>query len=183
MGGIRLKNTKVINLFGSPGAGKTTLAADIFVEMKRRGVSCELVTEFAKKAVWEKRGKALENEILLFAQKHHELFVLDGQVDYIIIDSPLLLTTIYNQIDGKVPNLNSLAKSEFNNYNNINIFLKNNSSPFEKEGRIHEGEIIVTINKMLTDLYYQISSFDTLFTTAGVNTKELVDDILGGNYK
>lgn len=178
-----MRDTKVINLFGSPGAGKTTLAADIFVEMKRRGECCELVTEFAKKAVWEKRGKALENEILLFAQKHHELFVLDGQVDYIIIDSPLLLTAIYNEIDGKVPHLNTLAESEFNNYNNINIFLKNNSRPFEKEGRIHEGETISEINKMLTDLFYQISSFDTLFTTTDVSTRELVDDILEGAYK
>lgn len=182
MGGNRMKNTKVVNLFGAPGAGKSTLAADIFVEMKQRGISCELVTEFAKRAVWEKRGGALENEILLFAKKHHELFILNGQVDYIIMDSPLLLTTIYNKIDGKVPNLNTLARSENNNFNNINIFLKNNSRPFEKEGRIHEGETIVTINKMLTELYYQISSFDTLFTTSEVNAKELVDDILGGNY-
>lgn len=182
MGGIGLKDTKIINLFGSPGAGKTTLAAEIFVEMKKRGVSCELVTEFAKKAVWEKRGKALENEILLFAQKHHEVFVLEGQVDYIIIDSPILLTTIYNSIDGKVPNLNQLAESEFYSRNNINIFLKNNSRPFEKEGRVHEGEAIVTINQMLTDLYHKISSFDTLFTTEETNARDLVDKILEGEY-
>ena len=103
--------TKVINLFGAPGAGKTTLAALVFAELKRRHINCELVTEFAKKAVWEKRELAMGNEILLFAEKHHELHVLNGQVEYIILDSPLMLTVVYNSLYGQVEHLNDLARS------------------------------------------------------------------------
>lgn len=38
----------VINLFGQPGAGKSTGAAYIFSQLKLRGINAELVTEFAK---------------------------------------------------------------------------------------------------------------------------------------
>lgn len=38
----------VINLFGQPGAGKSTGAAYIFSQLKLRGINAELVTKFAK---------------------------------------------------------------------------------------------------------------------------------------
>lgn len=44
----------VVNLFGTPGAGKSTGAAYIFSELKMRGINAELVIEFAKDKVWEK---------------------------------------------------------------------------------------------------------------------------------
>ena len=43
----------VVNLFGTPGAGKSTGAAYIFSNLKMRGINAELVTEFAKDMVWE----------------------------------------------------------------------------------------------------------------------------------
>ena len=43
----------VVNLFGAPGAGKSTGAAYIFSQLKMAGINAELVTEFAKDKVWE----------------------------------------------------------------------------------------------------------------------------------
>lgn len=43
----------IINLFGAPGAGKSTGAAYVFSQLKAAGVNAELVTEFAKDKVWE----------------------------------------------------------------------------------------------------------------------------------
>lgn len=43
----------VINLFGVPGAGKSTGAAYIFARLKMLGINTELVTEFAKDKVWD----------------------------------------------------------------------------------------------------------------------------------
>jgi adenylate kinase family enzyme len=40
--------TKYINIFGGPGAGKSTTAAALFAEMKRRGMNVELATEVAE---------------------------------------------------------------------------------------------------------------------------------------
>lgn len=51
----------VVNLFGQPGAGKSTLAAYTFAKLKMMNVNCELVTEFAKDKTWEKNFTALSN--------------------------------------------------------------------------------------------------------------------------
>lgn len=36
----------IVNLFGTPGAGKSTGAAYVFSQLKMHGINCELVTEF-----------------------------------------------------------------------------------------------------------------------------------------
>lgn len=51
----------VVNLFGAPGAGKSTGAARIFSNLKMAGINAELVTEFAKDKVWEE-NKAVFND-------------------------------------------------------------------------------------------------------------------------
>lgn len=45
--------TKVINLYGGPGTGKSTTAGALFAEMKFRGINCEYVQEYAKDKAWE----------------------------------------------------------------------------------------------------------------------------------
>jgi len=39
---------KVINFYGGAGIGKSTIAADIFSKLKRKGYKTELVGEYAK---------------------------------------------------------------------------------------------------------------------------------------
>ena len=57
---MRLKmKTIVVNLFGAPGAGKSTGAAYIFALLKMAGIEAELVTEFAKdKVIKLEKGKS-----------------------------------------------------------------------------------------------------------------------------
>lgn len=38
----------LVNLYGSPGAGKSTGAAYIFAKLKMLGINAELITEYAK---------------------------------------------------------------------------------------------------------------------------------------
>ena len=56
----------VVNLYGAPGAGKSTGAAYIFSKLKMAGVKAELVTEFAKDMVWEENNEALHNQMYMF---------------------------------------------------------------------------------------------------------------------
>ena len=57
----------IINLFGAPGAGKSTGAAYVFSQLKAAGVNAELVTEFAKDKVWEaNKGRFRESGIHLW---------------------------------------------------------------------------------------------------------------------
>ena len=44
----KLMKTIVINLIGSPGTGKSTLASELFSKMKWQGYDVELVSEYAK---------------------------------------------------------------------------------------------------------------------------------------
>ncbi len=87
--------TKYINLFGGPGVGKSTTAAAIFVEMKRRGMNVELVTEVAKDFVWEGRMKTLDIQPYVTIKQFRNLYRLKGKVDYVITDAPILLGCIY----------------------------------------------------------------------------------------
>lgn len=62
---IKPHKALVINLFGAPGAGKSTGAAYIFSRLKMVGLNAELVTEFAKDKVWEGATAPFENQLYI----------------------------------------------------------------------------------------------------------------------
>ena len=63
--------TIVINLFGAPGAGKSTGAAYIFALLKIAGIEAELVTEFAKDKVWEGNTAVFETQAYSFGKQSY----------------------------------------------------------------------------------------------------------------
>jgi len=63
------KETLIVNLFGGPGTGKSTLCADLFAKLKWRHTNCEMALEFAKDKVWEESFKVLDNQIYIFGQR------------------------------------------------------------------------------------------------------------------
>jgi tRNA uridine 5-carbamoylmethylation protein Kti12 len=72
---------KVINLFGGPGIGKSTIAADLFALMKREGYNVELVNEYAKEVTWEGHFSYLDDEFYILAHQNRRLVRLKGKVD------------------------------------------------------------------------------------------------------
>lgn len=116
--------TKVINMYGGPGTGKTTSMAGLFSLMKLKAMSVELVTEFAKDLVWGERHNMFTEQDFIFAEQNHRLRRLVGKVDWIITDSPLLLSHIYMPDDypGKEPFL-QFVDEMYDSYDNINILL------------------------------------------------------------
>lgn len=151
-----MKNTIVVNLIGSPGTGKSTSMASIFAKLKGRGVDAEMTTEFAKDLVWEERGETFKNELYIFAKQQHRLFRVNGKVDVIVTDRPLILTKFYNDKYAKdrFPLLSELALSEHDFYNNINIMLERDK-PYNPNGRNQteeeSNEFAIEIEKMLVD--------------------------------
>lgn len=119
-----MKNTKIINLFGPPCSGKSTTAAGLFYIMKSQSISCELVTEYAKDMVW--RGlplKAFEDQFYISAKQHHRLHRCFGKVDYIIMDSPLLLSLAYIP-EKYFKTFKPFILEVFNSYSNHNFVLE-----------------------------------------------------------
>jgi ABC-type oligopeptide transport system ATPase subunit len=87
--------TRIINLFGGPGCGKSTTAAGLFYLMKTAGYNVELVTEYAKDVTWDENFKLLENQLYIFAKQYKRVIRLKDKVDWVITDSPLLLSEVY----------------------------------------------------------------------------------------
>lgn len=116
--------TQIINLFGGPGCGKSTTAAGLFHKMKLAGYKVELVTEFAKQLTYQGRQILLaNNQAYVHAKQLHYLDSVVGQVDYIVTDSPTLLSAIYAK-DSYPKSFKQFVLEIFLSYDNINIALK-----------------------------------------------------------
>lgn len=138
-----MKIKKVINFLGGPSSGKSLQAADLFVAMKKQGYSVELVTEFAKECVFERQNHILkEDQLFIFATQHRKLFRLKDTYEYVVMDSPIILSNIYYQENSfyDEDNFKGLVLNTFNNYYNYNIVLNYGNFAFEKEGRVHNLE-------------------------------------------
>ena len=148
--------TKVINLFGNPGSGKSTVAAYLFSELKSRGLEVELVTETAKDLVWDEDIKRLSNQMYVFSTQLHRVDRLIGKVQYIITDSPLLLQIGYYK-ERHLPASESFKKlciAYNKRYNNINICLKSNKN-ISQVGR---AEIELNPMKHITNMKYDFKT-------------------------
>lgn len=109
----------VVNLFAGPGAGKSTLAAATFAELKQRGITAELTGEFAKDCAWEGRTFPLTVQPYVFGEQLMRLKRLEhGGVEVAICDSPLLLSELYAPPETPPEFLIAVRKyaAQFNNF-------------------------------------------------------------------
>lgn len=148
----------VVNLYGGPGTGKSTMASAVFSELKFDDVNCELVTEYAKDKVWENSLSLLKNQIYVFGKQHHRIWRLLDNVDVIITDSPLLLSSIYTNDY----TLKELIIQEHLRMNNLEIFLTRENK-FNPKGRIHNYaqslQKDVEMKELLDSRFIQYTTF------------------------
>lgn len=151
-----MKLKEVINIFGAPGSGKSTLASGLFYKMKTGGFSVEFVNEYAKECVFEERFNIIkEDQLYVFANQNRKLFRLIDQYEYVIMDSPIILSNVYIQRDSfyDIPKFSSLVTSTFKRYPNKNYFISlNKGFYYEKEGRVHSVEESLHLEKVIRDM-------------------------------
>lgn len=155
--------TIVVNIWGGPGSGKSSTAAHLFSKMKQVGYSCELVSEEAKKIVWEGHLNLLEDQWYVSAMQNRKLMRLNGKVDFIITDSPLLMGVLY--IDSSHPESLRQCVVDINStYTNYNVML-NRTKPYVQAGRMQDEEGARDIDQSCRDLLLDICGPD--FETDG----------------
>lgn len=115
----------IVNLFGSPSAGKSTQAAGLFYKLKMRGIQCELITEKAKDLTWEQNFTALNHQLFVSGNQVYRQERVENKVDVVITDSPILLGLFYNTDPNQETKklLEKLLLSVFKNKDNINVWI------------------------------------------------------------
>jgi len=137
-------NTKVINLFGGPGVGKSTIAALVFYHFKTQQKDIELVREYIKKWAWAGIKPSEYDQTYIFGKQAKAESDLYHKVEYIVTDSPLLLSPIYERYY-KIPEIVGSAASRFmdvckgNGIEYYNFLLKRHK-PYSTKGRYQNEE-------------------------------------------
>ena len=127
----------IINLFGGPGCGKSTIAAGLFYKLKCLGkIDCELVTEVAKDIIWDGNVELLKNQSYVFGNQYHRLWRLRNKVDLVITDSPTLLCHIYDKEKSKMLLDNIIEK--WDNFDNYSFYIERSPEFFIENGRNYD---------------------------------------------
>ncbi len=140
-----MSKLKVINLFGAPGHGKSSVRSGLFWLMKSRHMSVEEVSEYAKYLVLTGRTWQLkEEQLYLFSKQHHKQLIIERSgYEYAATDSPLQLCAFYAP-PGYYRGFGELVDEAHERFENINFFLSRDldaqGAGFEDRGRVHDRD-------------------------------------------
>lgn len=164
---------KVVNFYAGPGAGKSTMSTALFSSFKFDERNIEYVSEYAKDVTWEQRGPVVfRSQEYIFAQQFFRMERLVDKVDFMITDSPILLSLAYVSPNHYLPSLRNIIFEADSMYDTINIFVKRSKKYIEagrsqtyEEACIKDNEIKQILNNAGREYY----EFDF--------SKESVEDI------
>lgn len=147
--------TKIINIFAGPGAGKSMFCMELLAELKKlgcvKGFTAEYVSEAAKEYVWTDSplmDGSEKHQLILLGEQLHKLERLNGNVNYVITDSPLLLNALYNKQCNCA--FEKMVTRLMGTYSNYNLFLNRDlSKPYESAGRLQTLDEAIKKDKEL----------------------------------
>lgn len=164
--------TIVINLFGEPGAGKSTAAMDITARLKRKGINAEYVSEFAKDKVYENNGEVFKHQEYLFGKQSFKMGRVRDKVQVMVVDSPLILCVVYNNDKTLGEDFNKTVLNVFNSYANRNYLLTRKHT-YEDEGRFQNEEEALEVRKQIINALDDMNIYYD-FATSSENSCEII---------
>ena len=144
----------VINLIGGPGCGKSTTMAGLFYKLKKRGINCEMATEYVKDKAWEEDYRTMDDQIYIIGKQFHRISRLIDKVDIVIMDTSLLSSIIYDK--NKSDALKQLCIDAYNRFNNMIFFIERGDTSYQTLGRRENPDeanaIDVAYKKLMDEL-------------------------------
>jgi nicotinamide riboside kinase len=139
--------TTIINLYGGPGAGKSTGAVYLFHKLKTQGENAELVREYVKEWVWTARKFSTYDQIYFLGKQTRQESLLFGKVDWIVTDSPVMMNLYYAQkycppviSEGvRACTLAYYHQAEDDGHKHVHVFL-NRTKPYLSHGRFQNED-------------------------------------------
>ena len=167
----------IINFFGGPGIGKSTQASGLFTEMKKHHMSVEYTYEFPKEVAWEGNINQLKDQFFITANQNRNISRLYGKVEYIIVDSPIILGCFYEQRYGNDypasiygnSGLSNFLWKLFKQYKNTNILLTRNDETYDPSGRLQNLQEAQEIDRDIKETLL-INSVPFVEFNVGINT-------------
>jgi hypothetical protein len=135
------KKPLVVNLFGGPGAGKTTMASGLFYFLKCARMNVEFAHEYAKELHFGGRMKgaaSLQDQIYIFAKQRSRVERLLPHSDIVVTDCPVLLGANYYP-ELFPDSFRELLLWSFAQHNTLNLFVKR-VQPYAPIGRRQSAE-------------------------------------------
>lgn len=130
-----MKNTIHINLWAGPSTGKSGVSGKLFGKMKENSIDCELVREVAKDYAWD--GSLGNTEQVVITTKQYEREAqLHGKVDFIIVDTSVLMGMLYCDNNYK-DQLLHIMKHLIKDWKVVHYFLERDlTKAYETNGRM-----------------------------------------------
>jgi hypothetical protein len=149
--------TKIINLFGGPGIGKSSIASGLTYKLKKQHIACDNPYEFPKLLAWDENHSAIRDQLFVLANQHRGIVKSYGKVDYIILDSPIILSLTYKNVykSNEYPailygdSFDKMVLDIYNQYDNINILLKRSQGKHNDNERYQNLEESIVLDNVI----------------------------------
>lgn len=158
---MNLKTKRIICLYGGPSCGKSTTCAGLFYNLKLAGYECEMNREYIKDWVWEKRTPQPGDQSYMFAKMaRKERLYMANNIDFIITDSPLILTHFYGLKYDKFEQMFNTSLSMLKNHHEIckangykvDHFYINRAKKYSNTGRYQTEDEAKQYDKEIKDM-------------------------------
>ncbi len=152
-----MKKGKLIQIFGAPSSGKSTLASEINTELKKRGINSIFVSEASTDYIAEYGipNTPLDQMVIFYKQLNREKMFIE---DYIICDSSAILNYFYfrslypNKLSNKdISAINHMQKEILKHINLVdNIYYVNPIMDNTEDGiRFHKKDEIISLARCI----------------------------------
>lgn len=162
----------LINLYGGPGAGKTTTALRLTGALKAAGYEAEYVPEYARDLALEERLNVTPQFDILMEQTKRIMRTIGTGIDIVVTDSPILLQSLYSATAADRERAVVMHTALATVFDMMNFLIDNNRLSHSMVGRITSKEDAQAIDgmsmKMLVEGGYEFlrvpkeKAFDTI---------------------